>query len=255
MLIVGVLFQLVYNYITTGEFAVLGRSSNISVSELIENTNKQREKAGLNNLAINPKLNEAALLKAQDMFENNYWAHNSPTGVTPWKWLSDVSYTYDVAGENLAKNFPTAVATVDAWMASPSHKANILDARYQEVGFAVVDGVIDGKTNTIVVAYYGRSADVASANNTPVLNSAPVGVSMNPLTYFGSAIQSLSPATIGALALMALASITALLAHKYRRQLPRTWQKSWKLHHGMYKFGGLIFIAVVTVLAIGGGQI
>ena len=62
---------------------------------------------------MNPKLNEAAQLKAQDMFRYNYWAHTSPRGVEPWKWLGDVGYTYSIAGENLAKNYPTAVATVD----------------------------------------------------------------------------------------------------------------------------------------------
>ena len=256
MLLVGVLLQLAYNTIVNGEFAVLGRSSNITVSELIEKTNQERQKAGLGELSLSQTLNDAAFSKAQDMFENNYWAHNSPSGVTPWKWLADVGYNYDVAGENLAKNFPDAGATVNAWMASPSHKANILDARYQDVGFAITDGVIDGKSTTIVVAYYGRPVSVAAASTTtPALNAAAVGVSLNPLTYFGSAIQSLSPATIGALALIGIASIIALLAHRYRRQLPKAWQKSWKIHHGLYKFGGLMFIAIVTVLAIGGGQI
>ncbi|MFS8119533.1 MAG: CAP domain-containing protein, partial [Microcoleus sp.] len=51
--------------------------------------------------------------------------HVSPTGVQPWVWINDTGYNYDTAGENLAKNYPSTQATVDAWMASPVHRANI----------------------------------------------------------------------------------------------------------------------------------
>lgn len=257
IVLVGLLVQVAYNVVTQGQFAVLGRESNITVSELVEYTNNERAKEGAPALVLNESLTEAASLKAQDMVTNGYWAHTSPSGVTPWKWLADAAYSYDVAGENLAKNFPNAQATVEAWMASPTHKANILDTRYQDVGFAVVDGVIDGRITTVVVAYYGRSASAVAAANTPILvNAAAVGGNaQNPLVYFGSAIQSLSPATIGALALLALAGVVALLAHHYRHQLPKAWRRSWKLHHGLYKFGGLLFIAVMTIFTVGGGQI
>src|SRR5690554_2458889 len=155
VLVLAVLMQLVYGLVSSGKIEVLGRVSNISAGDVLTDTNTERAKSSLPALQLNEALSDAAFAKAQDMFTNNYWAHTSPTGVTPWKWLGDSGYNYDVAGENLAKNFPTAQDTVDAWMNSPTHRANILNNRYQDIGLAVVDGTLDGRPTTLVVAYYG----------------------------------------------------------------------------------------------------
>ncbi|MBJ58615.1 hypothetical protein CL689_00730 [Candidatus Saccharibacteria bacterium] len=253
-----VVLQLVYGLATNG--GVLGRVSNIDTTQLLDDTNSARVEAGLPELRESDALGRAAVLKGQDMIENNYWAHTSPTGVTPWKWLGDVGYEYAQAGENLAKNYPTAESTVDAWMASETHRANILNSAYSEVGFAVVDGILDGRDATVVVAYYGAppsSAVVAGeAEVTPTVFAAPVAESAtSPLAYFGSALQSLSPATIGALGLLVILSVVALVAHHYRQKLPVAWRKSWKVHHGMYTFVGALGLAVLLVWATGGGQL
>ena len=110
--------QIGYSTLSSGKVAVLGRTSTISSTELLDKTNAERMLEGLPSLTINAKLNDAAFMKAKDMFAYNYWAHESPTGVTPWKWLGDAEYDYDVAGENLAKNYTDASSTVAAWMAS-----------------------------------------------------------------------------------------------------------------------------------------
>lgn len=255
--------QLAYGFATSGRLEVLGRVSNISVGALVDGTNEQRVAASLPSLKMNDALTTAAFAKAKDMFANNYWAHVSPSGVTPWQWVADAGYNYNVAGENLAKNYPTASATMDAWMASPTHRANILNVKYQDVGFAVVDGMLDGRNATLVVAYYGTPATVAAVEgasddaSTPQnVYAAPVenGVG-NPLTYFGTAIQSMSPATLGSLALLALVASVAVAAHHYRKKLPVAWRRTWKLHHGMYTFAGTVGLALVIVLATGGGQI
>jgi len=263
VLVFAVFMQLAYGLFTSGRLEVLGRVSDISSAELLADTNTERVKDSLPSLKINDELSKAAFLKAQDMFANNYWAHTSPTGVTPWKWLGDSGYNYDVAGENLAKNYPTSQATVDAWMNSETHRANILNGKYQDIGFAVVDGMIDGRNTTLVVAYYGAPATVAAVegasdatNDAQVVYAAPIEQGIgNPLTYFGSAIQSMSPATLGGLTLLTLVGAVAVAAHHYRQKLPVAWRKSWKLHHGMYTLIGTVGLALVIVLATGGGQI
>lgn len=255
----ALVIQLGYGFISKGKVEVLGRVSDISVSGLLADTNNERKQAGLASLTLNEQLNQAAFLKAKDMFAYNYWAHVSPTGVSPWKWLASVNYNYDVAGENLAKNYTNADATVAAWMASPTHRANILGDKYKDVGFAVVEDVLNGRETTIVVAFYGRAATdgaVASANDTKSIYTPPVTNSIgNPLVYFGSAIQSLSPATIGVIALLMIVGVVAALAHSYRDKLPKNLRKSWRLHHGAYKVAGITVAVIVIILSTGGGQI
>lgn len=258
VLVIALTMQLVYGYLSAGRLEVLGRVSNISASDLLSDTNAAREAASLSKLTVNEELSQAAFLKAKDMFAHNYWAHTSPSGVTPWQWLGEAGYNYDIAGENLAKNYPSAQATVDAWMSSETHRANILNDRYQEVGFAVVDGLLEGRDTTLVVAFYGAPASSAvdGASDQRTVFAAPLSDGVgNPLTYFGTAFQSLSPATYGALILLVLVGAVGILAHRFRNKLPTSWRRSWRLHHGMYTFIGAIGLGIVMIVATGGGQI
>lgn len=259
VLVIALLAQVVYGYLATGTFQVLGRASDISAAELLEDTNQQRTAAGLEALQPNTELAQAAALKAQDMFAHNYWAHTSPQGVEPWKWFGDVGYSYSVAGENLAKNYPSAQATVTAWMNSETHRANIMNGKYVDVGFAVADGTIDGSETTLVVALYGAPAVLAATDGEPtqaVFTAAKLaGPATNPLGYFASALQSLSPVTVAVLGLFGLVAIVGVAAHHYRNKLPKSWRKSWKVHHGMYTFVGMIALGALVVLATGGGSL
>jgi hypothetical protein len=142
---------------------VLGYATDIHVEQLLAATNAQRIAAGLQPLMLNATLSQAAAAKAQDMFANNYWAHNSPQGKTPWVFIQGAGYQYTMAGENLAKNFSTSQGVVDAWMASPTHKANIVKSGYQDVGFAVVNGVLNGGEKTLVVQMFGTGSSIAQA--------------------------------------------------------------------------------------------
>ena len=83
VLVLAIFMQLAYGLFTSGRLEVLGRVSDISAAELLADTNTERSKDSLPNLKINDELSKAAFLKAQDMLTNNYWAHTSPTGVTP----------------------------------------------------------------------------------------------------------------------------------------------------------------------------
>ena len=136
--------------------SVLGIQVNISSEELLLLTNKERQNAGVGTLTFNERLSEAAAEKAQDMFEYNYWAHNSPAGKTPWVFIKNSEYKYVYAGENLARGFTSAEDVIKAWMASASHRANMLSQNYSDVGFAVKIGKLNGEETVLVVEYLGN---------------------------------------------------------------------------------------------------
>lgn len=142
---------------------VLGYATDIRVYDLLGQTNAQRTGLGLGTLSLNDELSKAAYAKAQDMFAHGYWAHTSPTGKTPWEFIVASGYKYTLAGENLAKNFSTSKGVVDAWMASPTHRDNIVKPGYRDVGFAVVNGVLGGEETTLVVQMFGAGEALAQA--------------------------------------------------------------------------------------------
>lgn len=260
VLVIALLAQVLYGFVTTGQLSVLGRVSDIETSVLLTGTNEERKKAGLGELEMSAQLSDAAFKKAQNMFAEQYWAHVSPSGTQPWKWFGDVGYNYSYAGENLAKNYPTAEATVEAWMESPTHRENILKQQYRDVGFAVVDGQLNGEQTTLIVALYGTPAVVAASGVESTLSSsvgfvAPEPTTSNPLSYFASSLEALSPVTIVILGLLAVVAIVGVAAHHYRARLPKAWKKSWRIHHGMYTFVGMIVLGVLIIVATGGGSI
>ncbi|MBI4067649.1 CAP domain-containing protein [Candidatus Gottesmanbacteria bacterium] len=136
---------------------ILGFATDISVQNLLDLTNQKRSESGLGNLSLSPTLSAAAANKASDMFSKNYWAHIAPDGKTPWDFITGAGYRYIYAGENLAKNFNDSGGVVSAWMDSPTHKDNLLKKEYQEVGFAVVNGTLNGEETTLVVQFFGSS--------------------------------------------------------------------------------------------------
>lgn len=136
--------------------SVLGIQADISSDQLLFLTNQERQNAGVGSLVLNNKLSQAASEKAQDMFTYNYWAHNSPTGKTPWVFIKSSGYNYVYAGENLARGFTTTDDVIKAWMASPDHRANMLSSNYQDVGFAVKLGKINGEETVLVVEEFGN---------------------------------------------------------------------------------------------------
>ncbi len=147
--------QITFSFIGKSVPGVLGFASSITTEELIVLTNKQRMDNGLSELTINPKLNQAATLKAADMVQKNYWAHTSPEGKTPWSFFKNVDYQYLYAGENLARDFLNSEAVVNAWMDSPTHRDNILSSRYQEIGLVVIQDTFQGQETTLVVQLFG----------------------------------------------------------------------------------------------------
>jgi hypothetical protein len=134
---------------------VLGYAANISPGEVIRLTNAQRMANRLNALSENSTLDNAALAKGNDMLAKGYWAHFAPDGTSPWSFFLSFGYRYKYAGENLARDFQDASSAVNAWMNSPSHKENILNPNYQEIGIGVVEGSLAGVDTTIIVQFFG----------------------------------------------------------------------------------------------------
>ena len=156
-------------------------ASDITPEKLIELTNKERRMYGLNELTYSAELSSAALAKANNMLSLQYWDHYGPNGETPWQFIRGAGYDYIYAGENLAKGFSTSEGVVEAWMASPSHKANIVSANYKEIGITAVRGELLGRQTILVVQMFGnRAVNVQGAEeNNNNNNSTPVVVEPN----------------------------------------------------------------------------
>ncbi len=145
-------------------------------------TNDQRAASNASPLAENSLLAEAARQKASDMATRGYFAHNTPEGYLPWYWLTRVGYSYDHAGENLAVNFTDSKDVVDAWMNSPTHRANIVKAVYTETGIGMAEGMYEGRPAIFVAQFFGTpkiAAKVAPA--VPAVTAvSPAVVAMAP---------------------------------------------------------------------------
>lgn len=174
---------------------VLGIVSNIDSKKVIELTNAERTKKGLNPVTENEALNKAAYFKAKNMFEENYWAHFAPSGKSPWDFIQGAGYRFTYAGENLAKNFYNSDDIVIAWMNSPSHRDNLLNEHYKDIGIAVVNGVLNGTETTLIVQEFGTTELIASKPTISISGeqvSVPVSdLNNKPQLVQGSEIKSI----------------------------------------------------------------
>lgn len=143
--------------------SVLGFASAITVTDVVTQTNARRAAAGLPALSFNEKLSLAAAAKGQDMMAKQYWAHTAPDGTQPWYFIKNTGYSYTVAGENLARDFMETGEMVEAWMESPTHRANIMNNEYQDIGVAVINGTLNGYETTLVVQMFGTPRNTAIA--------------------------------------------------------------------------------------------
>ncbi|MFA7385536.1 MAG: CAP domain-containing protein [Candidatus Paceibacterota bacterium] len=130
--------------------------ASVTENKLIELTNLSRKNLGIEPLKENKELNYAAYLKAKDMIEEGYFSHYSPKGISPWFWLNKAGYDYEAAGENLAIGFINSEQVHRAFMESYSHKENILNRKYQEIGIAVLKGNFQGNETILVIQYFGK---------------------------------------------------------------------------------------------------
>lgn len=133
-------------------------------SDVIVWTNTYRTQNNLKALSRNSKLDAAAIIKVHDMFERQYFEHVSPSGKNSADLVTGVGYEYLWVGENLALGiFSDEKDLVDAWMASPGHRANILNSHFEEIGVGVEEGTYEGKHVWLAVQEFGKPASSCPA--------------------------------------------------------------------------------------------
>jgi len=145
-----------FYFVRTTAPQILG-TAQYTAEQIIELTNVKRAEEGLSPLKQNSLLAAAAAAKSVDMHSNNYWAHYSPQGKSPWNFISSVGYRYIYAGENLARDFADPQAVVNAWMASSTHRSNVLDKNFKEIGVSVSNGSLTGTEGVLVVQMFGSA--------------------------------------------------------------------------------------------------
>lgn len=145
----------------SGNSAGRNEISVLTVSGVLTFTNSERVNANLQNLSLNAKLSEAALNKANDILAKGYFEHVSPQGEGPADLAKEAGYSYIAIGENLALgDFENDKDLVDAWMASPGHRANILGKHFTEIGIAVKKGFYEGRMQWVAVQEFGTPASL-----------------------------------------------------------------------------------------------
>lgn len=138
-----------------------GSQETLKIQELIRLTNIERTKRGLSLLVENTELDNSSRVKATDLLARQYFEHESPTGETVGDLAQHAGYEYLVIGENLALGtFVSNQSVIDAWMASAGHKANILDARYADIGMSAFKGTYKGDSVWVIVQHFGLALDV-----------------------------------------------------------------------------------------------
>lgn len=158
--------------------------STILPAIIVEMTNDERVVDSVGTLRRNALLDKAAQMKAEDMADNGYFAHHSPDGISPWYWFDEAGYSFVHAGENLAVHFTDSGDVVEAWMKSPTHRANIMNGNYTEIGVGTAKGEYKGVPTIFVVQLFGTpkaatiEPAVAQVTNTvaPAPETTPVAV-------------------------------------------------------------------------------
>ena len=153
------------------------------------------------------------------MLNKGYWAHFAPDGTSPWSFFTKFGYKYKYAGENLARDFSNPGSVVNAWMASSSHRENLLSPKYKEIGIAVVEGKLNGVDTTLVVQLFGTRLSVASvalvepvvaSEVSPVSSQPSFTLSQGPLGLSNSGQPKVSPFSLNQKVSLAIVTIILL---------------------------------------------
>jgi uncharacterized protein YkwD len=116
------------------------KTTTAAETKVLQLVNQQRAARKCPALKANAALTKAARGHSLDMAKRNFFAHNTPQGVTPWTRMAKAGYTNATMAENIAAGQPTAAEVVRAWMNSPAHRANILDCSLRSVGTGLATG-------------------------------------------------------------------------------------------------------------------
>ncbi|HCM52074.1 TPA: hypothetical protein DIS56_03000 [Candidatus Saccharibacteria bacterium] len=264
LLIIGLLLSLggrnsaLEQAISHPSSSVLSYADSMQTDELLNDTNDERSRTKLPNLALNTKLAAAAQAKAEDMVSRNYWSHDTPDGSPPWVFATNQLYSYDKLGENLAAGFRNESSILAGWMASSSHRQNILDLAYSEVGFGVAQSpnysAAGSGPMTVVVAFYGDP----STSTAPTIGLVKGAQSPSKTTVANLALASLPFATIATnLAVLILLGAIAAWLWRHVRSFRRAVKKgeNFVFSHPLFDIGLLIIATVGYLLTQTAGLI
>jgi hypothetical protein len=159
----GMFVLTLLTFIGANLHAYLWQSSDWLVSTVlpavvVKLTNSERADLAEAPLRRSAVLDAAAQMKANHMVKNEYFAHYAPNGTSPWYWFEQAGYTYAHAGENLAIHFTDSSEVVDAWMKSPTHRENIVNGNFTEIGVGTAKGEYEGYDTVYVVQLFGTPA-------------------------------------------------------------------------------------------------
>jgi uncharacterized protein YkwD len=148
-LIYGSLFILIGAFL----FPTVAFLSDVTAENILKETNQERIMRGKTPLTHNHLLEKAAAEKAKSIFQSQKFQHDFD-GKKFSSWVKDAGYNYTYVGENLALDFVTSESMLTAWLDSATHKKNLLNERFSEIGIAVVDGTLDGRQTILVVQIF-----------------------------------------------------------------------------------------------------
>lgn len=100
--------------------------------QVLNLVNKERRSQGLSALSLSAEAQQAARVRAKEIVSS--FSHTRPNGTSCFTVLNEIGAKYTSAGENIAKGQKTPEQVVEAWMNSPSHRANILSSKYTKLG-------------------------------------------------------------------------------------------------------------------------
>ena len=149
----------------------------MDATDIMNRINQERSQRFIPTLTTNQKLITAAQGKADDMLHRSYFAHIDPDGNYVWPRIEAAGYKpYTTLGENLAMDFTSPDDLVAAWMNSPTHRANIVNPKFQDQGLALASGLYEPNHNSILVAsLFGALAKTSTP--TPSTSTSSSGLS------------------------------------------------------------------------------
>ena len=250
-LVALIFVKAVFSYSGLQFASIMGGAPVFAKEEIVSQTNAFREFLGLGDLKESSVLDQAASQKLQNMITDQYFAHTSPAGISPWHWIEVNNYKYVYAGENLAIGFVTAKDTVDAWENSPSHRANLANSNFKEIGVAVAPAKIQNNEGFLVVQLFGtpKPTKPAVAVTKPSPSPAPPKATLtsSPLAHSPVPSASAQPAAKKVVTETPVSVTVAALT-------PKLVQVSKTLNTTLVVYSLLAFLASLVFLVFTGAR-
>jgi len=150
--------------------------ADISQTKVIDLSNLVRAEQGLDKLDTDKQLMQAARHKAKAIIEEQTFSHTLGNRRFS-SWIKQAGYEYNYVGENLAIDFATESGAINAWLASPTHRKNLLNPEFTEIGVAILEDRFQDRETTLIVQVFGKPLEPATASRS---NQQVAGTSSPP---------------------------------------------------------------------------